>query len=60
MVCSSCFYVSFQKVNKNRPEKDSNIDSNYIIRKNSKKKIDNIDRLLAGKKAKREFRGGFG
>ena len=52
---------SIQKVNKNRPEKDSDIDSESIIRKNmkknSKKKIDNIDRLLAGKKAKREFRG---
>lgn len=52
---------SIQKVNKNRPEKDSNIDSESIIRKNmkknNKKKIDNIDRLLAGKKAKREFRG---
>jgi hypothetical protein len=52
---------SIQKVNKNRPEKDSDIDSESIIRKNmkknNKKKIDNIDRLLAGKKAKREFRG---
>lgn len=52
---------SIQKVNKNRPEKDSDIDSESIIRKNMKKnnrkKIDNIDRLLAGKKAKREFRG---
>lgn len=48
---------SIQKFNKNRPEKDSNIDSESIIRKNNKKKIDNIDRLLAGKKAKREFRG---
>ncbi len=27
------------------------------MKKNNKKKIDNIDRLLAGKKAKREFRG---
>jgi len=54
---------SIQEVNKNRPEKDSDsdIDSESIIRKNmkknNKKKIDNIDRLLAGKKAKREFRG---
>ena len=52
---------SIQKVNKNRPEKDSDIDSESIIRKNmkknNKKKIDNIDRLLAGKKTKREFRG---
>jgi hypothetical protein len=52
---------SIQKVNKNRPENDSDIDSESIIRKNmkknNKKKIDNIDRLLAGKKAKREFRG---
>ena len=52
---------SIQRVNKNRPEKDSDIDSESIIRKNmkknNKKKIDNIDRLLAGKKAKREFRG---
>jgi hypothetical protein len=52
---------SIQKVNKNRPEKDSDIDSESIIRKNmkknNKKKIDNIDHLLAGKKAKREFRG---
>jgi hypothetical protein len=52
---------SIQKVNKNRPEKDSDIDSESIIRKNmkknNKKKIDNIDRLLAGKKARREFRG---
>jgi hypothetical protein len=48
---------SIQKVNKNRPEKDSDIDSESIIRKNNKKKIDNIDRLLAGKKVKREFRG---
>jgi hypothetical protein len=52
---------SIQKVNKNKPEKDSDIYSESIIRKNmkknNKKKIDNIDRLLAGKKAKREFRG---
>jgi len=52
---------SIQRVNKNRPKKDSDIDSESIIRKNmkknNKKKIDNIDRLLAGKKAKREFRG---
>ncbi|MEH7145711.1 hypothetical protein [Priestia megaterium] len=52
---------SIQKVNKNRPENDSDVDSESIIRKNmkknNKKKIDNIDRLLAGRKAKREFRG---
>lgn len=52
---------NIRTVNKNRPENDSDIDSESIIRKNmkknNKKKIDNIDRLLAGKKAKREFRG---
>lgn len=41
----------------NNSKNNSNITSTNTSKRNSKKASDNIDRLLAGKKAKKEYRG---
>jgi hypothetical protein len=49
--------VTVQDTIKDTPETDSNKASNSTSKKRGKKAIDNIDRLLAGKKAKKEYMG---